>query len=82
MKKSGNSHWLRAGILTCNIACGERARRAIRAGADPGRAPAPAKTSELDEIVVTGTTIAQKDHGDLFCGHGRRPGNPQEFTRR
>src|SRR5258706_15529572 len=60
MKKSGNSQWLRAGILTATL---------IAAGAPSGQyavaqtssaASVPAKTSELDEIVVTGTTVAQK----------------------
>jgi iron complex outermembrane receptor protein len=60
MKKSGNSQWLRAGILTATLiaagaVCGQYA--VAQTSSVPS---APAKTSELDEIVVTGTTIAQK----------------------
>jgi len=60
MKKSGNSQWLRAGILTATLIA-DGALSGQYAVAQTSSVPsAPAKTSELDEIVVTGTTIAQK----------------------
>jgi len=60
MKKSGNSQWLRAGILTATLIAASALSGQYAVAQTSTAPPAPAKTSELDEIVVTGTTIAQK----------------------
>jgi iron complex outermembrane recepter protein len=60
MKKSGNSQWLRAGILTATLIAASALSGQYAVAQTSSAPPAPAKTSELDEIVVTGTTIAQK----------------------
>jgi outer membrane receptor protein involved in Fe transport len=61
MKKSGTYQWLRAGMLTGSALAASAATGQYALAQTSTAAAASAKpTSELDEIVVTGTTIAQK----------------------
>jgi hypothetical protein len=91
MKKSGNSQCLRtsfqagtllaAGVFTGQIAMAQTATGLVQGAAAPAASAATPVgiSSELSEIVVTGTNRHQHraaDHPDIVCGHGDRPGGP------